>query len=196
MGKTIIKKQHAIDSLPDFKYKDGDSGLYGITPFANLDKHGKTMFKVGLGVDLKKRLDEYHTYFPMGYWYKDLLANPDEEKENFWYKDPEDRNKRKFGKRAYLNEIERFLHSDIVEEGGKQLYTTTRVKKARVKNGVIYGSSEWFYAAPRQIELAFDKAHTIYGGQHYKVPLDDLDAAGNKEKKTATYTGEVNFKIH
>ena len=195
MGRNIIKKQYALESLPDTPLTKNDGGLYAILPYSRLVKN-HAVFKVGLADSFRQRFEQYHTAYPEGFWFKDLLINPDEEQENFYYKDKNDRNKRKFAKKHYLGEIERFIHSDIIDHGGKRLYSTTRVKKSVDDNGVIKGETEWFYATPEQIENSFEDAFKIYGGRRYTGSLNHINRIAAREKAKATYTAEINYKVY
>ena len=67
-------------------------GLYAITPFSKLDEYGNTLFKIGLATTLHKRMEDYHTVFPMGMYICDVLENPTVKRGNtktFKYKELE-----------------------------------------------------------------------------------------------------------
>ena len=117
----VLKKQYVLDELP-INLKKDSGGLYAILPYNRLDSDGKALFKVGLALNFRKRFEQYHTYYPDGMYYQNLLADPNKEKQDYYYRDPKDRNKRKFSEKRYLGHIEREIHDEIVEGGGKQFF--------------------------------------------------------------------------
>ena len=53
------------------------SGLYCYMPFERLDKNKKAVFKIGLATNsFNQRLEQYHTYFPLGVYMCAFLENP------------------------------------------------------------------------------------------------------------------------
>ena len=101
----VLKKQYVLDDLEEFPLKKDAGGLYALLPYERLDAKGKALFKVGQADSFRKRFEQYHTYYPLGFYYKNLLANPDKGKEPFFYKDSEDRGKRKLNLKKYYNKI-------------------------------------------------------------------------------------------
>lgn len=192
----VLKKQYVIDDLPEFPVRKNEGGLYAILPYERLDKYGKALFKVGQADDFKKRFEQYHTYYPLGFYYKNLLAEPNKKRQDFYYKDTEDRNKRKFSKKRYLNQIEKVIDDEIVDNGGKQLFATTRIKNPKEEEGNIKGQTEWFYASPDEIDDAFKYAFKIYGGRKYSSHLDDINKQADKNAKGRVYTAEIHYKIY
>ena len=197
----VIKKQVALNQLPDFPLKSDAGGMYAILPYERLDDKGNALFKVGQADNFRKRFEQYHTYYPLGFYYKNLLADPNKGKLPYFYQDKEDRNKRKLNLRKYYNVIENKIHNDIVEHGGKQLYTTTRVKNAyEDKSGNIKGQTEWFYTSPQVLDDAFKDAFKIYGGNSYSSHLDDINKQADKNAKATrhlpVYNAEIHYKIY
>jgi hypothetical protein len=194
-----IKKTSVLDELPNIP--KGSGGLYAVLPYERLDKNGKALFKVGQADNFKKRFEQYHTYYPLGFYYKNLLANPIKETSGHHYIDKEDRNKKKLNKKKYYNEIEHYIQDEIKDDGGKQLYSTTRVKDAQKdKDGNIKGQTEWFYATPRTIDEAFKDAFKVYGGKAYSGSLDDINKQADKNMRPAknlpVYNAEIHYKIY
>ena len=191
----VLKKNYVIDDIQEIK--NGSSGIYAIMPYEQL-QNGKALFKVGMATDLKKRFEQYHTSYPLGFYYKNILANPMKERKDFYYKDTEDRNKRKFSQTKYLNHVENFVHENIVEkQKGKQLYSTTRVRNPKTStNGITRGQTEWFLASPKQIENSFTDAFKIYGGTDYSTHMNDINKKAEQNKKGASYTAEIHYKIY
>ena len=59
------KKRYNIDQLEaELGGVANHWGVYIITPYQNLDNTGRTVFKVGMSRGLKRRTDNYLTYFP------------------------------------------------------------------------------------------------------------------------------------
>jgi len=51
-------------------------GIYCITPFDNVDNHGKIVCKIGITTrNISQRIGDYHTSLPEGVWYIDFLKN-------------------------------------------------------------------------------------------------------------------------
>ena len=197
----VLKKQYVLDELEEFPLKKDAGGLYAILPYERLDPKGKALFKVGQADSFRKRFESYHTYFPLGFYYKNLLANPDKRKETFFYQDKDDRNKRKLNLKKYYNRIEHEIHDEIVDHGGKQLYATTRVKNGEAdKDGNIKGQTEWFYTSPQVLDDAFQHAFKIYGGKPYTGHLDDINKQADKNAKATrhlpVYNAEIHYKIY
>ena len=189
-----IKKQYVIDNIPEIPKDQG--GLYSIMPYEKLDKHGKAVFKVGYAMSFKNRFEQYHTSYPLGFYMKNLLAEPTEERENFYYKDPKNRNKRALHKKTYYGEIERNIFQDLKDEGAEQLFSTTRVKNGKMRDGVYVGQTEWFYASPKQVDNAFDFAYKIYGGKPYSAHLNNINREADKHRGGNSYSAEIHYKIY
>lgn len=75
------KKSYNIDELEEELGGVANNwGVYIITPYQNLDKSGRTVFKIGMSKGLKKRTDNYLTYFPH-IMFHSFLTGFDEDKE-------------------------------------------------------------------------------------------------------------------
>ena len=189
----VIKKQYVIDDIPNIPKNSG--GLYAIMPYEKKDSRGKAVFKVGQAYNFKKRFEQYHTYYPLGFYYKNLLAEPNLEKENFYYKD--ENKKRKFSEKQYYNEIEKNIQNDIIDNGGERIFSTTRVKNAIQDNkGNIKGETEWFYASPAQINKAFNDNFKIYGGKQYSNSLRGINKEIDENRGGRTYNAEIRYKVY
>jgi len=195
-----MSKYKVIYDLEDFPLKKHEGGLYSILPYERLDKHKKALFKVGLADSFDKRFEQYHTYYPLGFYYKNLLASPNKLKDNdkIVGKDgkrpsPEEREKaKKSSKIKYYKKIEKRIFEDIKNHGGQRLQTTTRIRNAD-ENG---GDSEWFYTDEPTLDRAFTDAYKIYGGKNLESHLNNINKIANANKKKATYTAEINYKIY
>ena len=197
-----MAKYKVINDLDDFPLKKNEGGLYSILPYERLDQHKKALFKVGLADSFDKRFEQYHTYYPLGFYYKNLLASPNKLKENFKVNAVGDDGKRPSPQQReqarnsstikYYKNIEKSIFNDIKEHGGKMLKTTTRIKNADERGG----DSEWFYTNEKTLDTAFSNAYKKYGGKNLENHLNDINKNAEKNKKNATYTGEIHYKIH
>ena len=174
----MIKK--VIYDLEDFPLKKNDGGLYAILPYEKLDKNNKALFKVGYADSFEKRFEQYHTYYPFGFYYKNLLATPTKKKNEQT-------------KKQYYGNIEKSIFHNIQNNGGKVLKTTTRTKKNYTKEHG--GDSEWFYTNEKTLDNAFNDAFKNYGGKNLNTHLTDINNEAKKNKKKSTYTGEIHYKI-
>ena len=189
----MSKKYVVIHDLEDFPLKNKDGGMYAIMPYERTDRHGNALFKVGQADDFKKRFESYHTYYPLGFYYKNLLANPRANRKGV--------DGKRLGDKTYYNKVENFIHKDIVEHGGTQLKTTTRIKNSK-KNVNNLGDTEWFYTDEKTLDKAFDDAHNKFGGNKYNASVrginteaDKNEKAMNKNKKGDNYKAEIYYKI-
>ena len=74
------KKRYNIDQLEaELGGVANHWGVYIITPYQNLDNTGRTVFKVGMSRGLKRRTDNYLTYFP-SIMFHSFLTGFDEER--------------------------------------------------------------------------------------------------------------------
>lgn len=182
----MSKKYVVIHDLEDFPLKNKDGGMYAILPYERLDKHGNALFKVGQADDFKKRFESYHTYLPLGFYYKNLLANPRANRKN--------EKGERLDQKTYYNKIEKFIHKDIVDNGGKQLKTTTRVKNSK-KNNENLGDTEWFYTNAKTLDTAFNDANQKFGGTKYNAHLDGINKQANRNLVGADYKAEIYYKF-
>lgn len=193
-----MSKYRVIYDLPDFPIKKDEGGLYSILPFERLDKDKKAVFKVGLADSFDKRFEGYHTDFPLGFYYKNLLASPKKGIREFQtdtrgLKLSQDakRNLRTNDRKRYYRKIETAIFKDIEKHGGDRVKSTTRIRNAD-ENG---GDTEWFYTDEKTLDNAFKNAYKIYGGRNLQNSLSHINRTATKNKREATYTGEIHFKV-
>jgi len=193
-----MSKYRVIYDLPDFPIKKDEGGLYSILPFERLDKDKKAVFKVGLADSFDKRFEGYHTDFPLGFYYKNLLASPKKGIREFQtdtrgLKLSQDakRNLRTNDRKRYYRKIETAIFKDIEKHGGDRVKSTTRIRNAD-ENG---GDTEWFYTDEKTLDDAFKNAYKIYGGRNLQNSLSHINRTATKNKREATYTGEIHFKV-
>ena len=210
-----LEQPKIIYHLPDFPLKKSEDkgGIYAILPYEKLDKNNKALFKVGLANNFAHRFEQYHTYYPFGFYYKNLLSNPVKGKEDFVSEPhheegkrptPDERDEAKYrSKIRYLKHIENYVF-DKIEQGvgrdkGQRLLTSTRVKNADKKKSK-FGETEWFYTDEKVLNNAFEDAFKVFGKDgktyNYKSHLDDINKNAENAKKNATYTAEIHYKIY
>ena len=149
-------------------------GVYCIYPFSELDSRYKGAFKIGIatGGSFYHRLeDSYHTYFPMGFYYKAFLENPTLNKNN-----------KLISKLSYYKEVESFIFDNI--EGNKIISDARSVKDGR---------TEWIYTGQSQIDKVFKKAHKIYGGTLNSYHLNKKTFDAETKGKKIIFEGKIKF---
>ena len=148
-------------------------GVYAYLPFDNLDKDGKSMFKIGMTTNFHKRENNYHTSLPQGVWRAATLQNPTK-KKSYSGKTEKDLV-------AHYTQIEKQIFKDIRHAGGKVLSKDHRRKYNE-------GETEWIYTDEKNIESAFDSAYLKYGGRLTIGTLNKLP-----HEKDATFVGKIYF---
>lgn len=151
-------------------------GLYAFTPFESNDKHGKRVFKVGLSMDISKRIDGYHLLFPDGVH---LCA--------FLHDIPTRHATRKHQAETKLTTMlkaEKEMIDFIVTQGGVQIRSTTRIKAANDQGG----KTELMYTSIDVIHNAFEHIRQQFGG---KMILFDLNTNKVPRQTQNTYVGSV-----
>ena len=185
--KNTGKKISIIRDELDIK----GAGLYAFMPWTKLDKHKKAVIKIGESSDLSKRTENYHTYFPNGVY---MLAFIND------IKNPIGTRKKPAKKpRQIREEMEQFIMNYIHNNGGKKLYSTSRVRR---QNDTLEGQTEWVYTSVELLHEAFEKCAKKYNGKVHLFYLEGFNPeTGKLEDITDTpepqpnYTGKVIFKI-
>ena len=202
----VIKKERVLNQelygkVPKndkpFKLAPKAGGLYAFLPYDNMNNNGNALFKIGQATDFRRRMENYHTYYPEGVYIKNLLETPTQESKKY-YKDMEGHRTKQLNKRMYYNEIEKFIFKDIIKMDGKQLHATTRMKNAINEKGIIKGETEWFYTNPDTLDHAFADVQKKFGGKQYDGDFDHFNADNKKnarEKRGISYQAEINYKI-
>jgi hypothetical protein len=165
------------------------AGLYCYMPFEEIDAHKKAVFKIGIATkSINSRTEQYHTYFPNGVYIVAFLENPRIPMAL--------RYKKEVTKKTHFEMIETFLMDYVEEDGGKPIFSTTRVKKG--------GQTEWIYASEVSIHEAFEQAHKMFGGILHMFYLEGTDPKTNKftsindiakkeENEKPNYVGKIIF---
>ena len=152
-------------------------GIYCIFPFSQLDKKGRGVFKIGIttGGNFHKRLEDvYHTYMPMGFYYKSILELPTERKLNGDTKE------------VYYRRIEHDIIRAIKNNGGKGV-----ISGARTNNNQ---ATEWVFCTQKLIDIVFDAAQEFYGGKCSYITLNKKVFQKTEPKDDEVFfTGIINF---
>ena len=151
------KKKHSV--VRDEMNVTG-SGLYSFTPYQEFDKHGLSIFKIGISTNINKRIDGYHTSFPMGLWITDILHDIPVPRQI--------RNSPKVSERQHLEEIERFIFEELIARGARPIISTTRVKDGDESGA----KTEWVYCNPSDLSDVFSLAHDLWKGKLLKSTLN------------------------
>lgn len=161
----MSKKYSVFRDELDIKHPNG--GIYCFMAFEYLDKDKKAVFKIGQTTrELRKRGDNYHTYFPMGVSTVANLENPTKGLKN----------KTDVGKKKHYEKIEKFIMNYIIaEKGGYQIISTAKSKDA--------GKTEWVYTDLESIHEAFQDAEEEFGGKLKAYHLDDKEYDEVRKKK-------------
>ena len=169
MKKTVVRRREVgLDKLKII----GD-GVYCIYPFSELDEKNKGAFKIGIatGGSFYHRLeDNYHTYYPMGFYYKSFLEDPTLNKD------------KKLSKLSYYKEIEQFIFQNIV---GEKIISDARSVKD--------GRTEWIYTNQKSINDVFEKAFNIYGGKLNSYNLTKGAFRAETKGKDIIFEGKIKF---
>jgi len=190
--KNLTGRKHTV--LQDELNIKG-SGIYCLMPYEQLDKQKKAVFKVGMAVDsFRKRMEQFHTYFPLGVYYVAFLQNSPVRSMALRGKPGQTK------KMKYL-EIEDFIMNTIREKGGRVVRSTTRVKDANVEEG---GVTEWVYSDEIVIHESFKEAEKKYGGKLHlfyleglnpdTMKLESINDIAKENKKKNLYTGQIIYK--
>jgi hypothetical protein len=106
-------------------------GIYAHTPYQNLDKKGRLLYKIGESSDLVTRIDNYHTYFLEGVYITATLTNikgKTETRSATANRTAKRKNTPQPPKSLRL-EIEKFIIDHIAQnKSAHRLYSTARVR--------------------------------------------------------------------
>jgi len=112
-----------------------DSGVYCFFPFSTLDKNDKGVFKIGIAKkSIYKRSEQYHTYFPMGFYYVAFLENARVPIKT--------RNKQETTIYKQYREIEKFITDYLIKHGANPIRTTARILHKNENNSILIKESE------------------------------------------------------
>lgn len=167
----MVKKYSVFRDELDIK----NGGVYSFTPFQKLDKDGNGVFKIGMSMNLAKRLDGYHLSFPSGLWVTNTLDNMKQ------------RNRRTstITDASYYKSIETFIYDELIRRGAIAIESTTRVRNN--------GKTEWIYTSPAILTQVFQEAHKLYQGNLSIFEL--TDTAMKKETRAAKKKKHYNAQI-
>lgn len=178
----MVKKVTVLDEMG---LKGG--GIYCILPYERLDSDGKAVFKVGLASNLRNRMEQHHTDYPLGFYYIAILENP------LLSSKLRDTDQEKKETTKLLKKVEKYTFNQIEDLGGQKIHSTTRVKNLNEKGE---GATEWFYTNEETIRQAFVNASVKFGGKLDLSHLKDINKiASQNEKRKKKYLAEIVYKL-
>ena len=141
-------------------------GVYCVMPFSSLDSKNKAAFKIGIATkkNFYNRLERnYHTYFPMGFYYSNFLENPINLKAG--RKNP-----------TYSREIEKYIFNHI--ENAVKIKSDARINNDQ--------QTEWVYCTSQDLKKVFNDAQEIYGGTVHNYPITEASIKQSEPKHAIT----------
>ena len=177
----MVKKYNVLDEIDDeLGSFTMSAGLYSFSPF-HPDKNGYTVFKIGVSMSsVRRRVDNYITYYPKGVYYNGFLTGFQEE------------NKIKLKRKIEQVEKEIFYMLDNYkkDEKSKMVISTQRIKNN--------SKTEWIYTKAKYIDEVFDvmaeKYNLIYKGYDNDFNLYVKNDFKNIKKNLKPYfKGEILF---
>ena len=156
----------------------GKSGLYCFLPYERLDRHKKAVFKCGMTTqDFAARIENYHSYYPLGVYMCFFLSTP--------------RMKKGQDKKKTIQEMEQFLFKHIEGRGGKRLQFPSRPTQKWDY------SSEWFYTSFEELDVAFEEISILYPGSKLsKFDSSEFNKNFNKNLKSKhKYVAEIVYDV-
>ena len=174
-----------ITVLDEMGLKGG--GIYCILPYERLDNQKKAVFKVGLASNLRSRMEQHHTDYPLGFYYTAILENP------LLSVKPKDTTEEKKATSRLLKKVEKYVFNEIENLGGQKIHSTTRVTNLNEKGE---GATEWYYTNEDTIHQAFVNASIKFGGKLDISHLNDINkTAAQTEKRKKKYLAEIIYKL-
>ena len=157
---AVVSKIIKHNVLHDELQIRGKSGVYCFMPYEQLDKQKKAVFKVGMTTrDFADRIEEYHTYYPLGVYMVAFLT--------FQGMEPVP----KAQQRTHFEKIEKDVFTAIQKHKGKRLKFPSRPGKKW-----DYNDAEWVYATYDQIQQAFQDVQEEYKGTLHEFNVDGINA--------------------
>jgi len=179
-----MSRKHSVFS-DELGIKHENGGIYSFMAFEYFDKNNKAVFKIGQTTrELRRRTDNYHTYFPMGVSPVAVLENPT---KGLTAKDRKDVEKRK----QHYEKIEKYIMKYIIDErDGYQIVSTTRIKDS--------GKTEWVYTDQKSLEEAFKNAQQEFGGtlhEGFDFKHEDYVALRKDKQAGKHYVGKIIYPL-
>jgi len=192
------KKSYNIDEIDkELGNISNAAGVYILSPYANLDDHGRTVFKIGMSLNLKKRTDNYMVMFPSINFHSFITGFDDAEYKEFKKKNKDnkeivvdDLNNEKI-KRLKLfreiNEIEKKLIDRIYErdQRSRKLYFRQR----EVASEWIYTKAKYIDEVALEICEEYELEHKGYDNNYNEYLKDEFQLDAPK----AIFIGKIIF---
>jgi hypothetical protein len=103
------------------------------------------------------------------------------------------RGRKEVTKKSHYQKIENFVMDYVENNGGRVVYSTTRVKKPNEKNE---GRTEWVYTDENTIHDAFEAAEKKFGGILQTFHLKGINKTAKAlEDAKPTYIGEIVYNV-
>lgn len=166
----------------------GKNGLYCFLPYEKLDDNNKAVFKVGMTTqDLANRIENYHSYYPMGVYIVFFLAFNIK-------KIPADLIKKKEQLKTETEKfkaIEKDLFNLIVKNSGVRMKFPSRPSISWTF------PSEWFYTDVNTLKLSFEEINKKYGGKLHSFHLNRVNKqyAKNLADKRPKYDANIIYFV-
>jgi hypothetical protein len=174
--KKSTKKQNFLDTEGISR---NSKILYALTPYENVDKNKKLVYKCGMSyAGFANRLEQYYTSFPGDLIVLQVLVLP-----------------KSFSKKE-LKDAESLLFKMMIAKAGstepaKRIHNTTRVRKANAEG---LGQTEWLYGSEERLEEVFVALYEKYSEVHLKS--FDLEKMEKPEAgKGKSYEGRTNVDL-
>ena len=124
------------------------------------------------GQDFASRLENYHTYYPLGLYIVFFLSYP--------------RLKKGQDRKKLYRGMETKLIANLKDTGAKMLVYPSRPSK----------KSEWFYTCYSELQTAFTQVRDEYGGGLHEFSLDDINKVFKENMKIRNkYVGEIVYTV-
>lgn len=174
------RKQNVITDELNIK----GAGMYALLPYEKLDEYDKAVFKIGMTTQsFQSRIEQYHSYYPLGVYMVCFLKNPPVKGSGF----------RK--KSTLYPHIERWIMDKLKSiHGVHQIHSTARARHLNVNKE---GETEFFYSTESHIKKVFELAQQKFGGELISFDLDEINDNYEKNLKAKRkYIAEIVYNLH
>ena len=195
---TRKKKIYNIDNIDEeLGNISNAAGVYVLSPYSNLDDKGRTVFKIGMSLNLKTRTDNYLTMFPSINFHSFITGFDDKEykefkKDNKKNKDVDvnDINNEKVKRLKLFREVHN-IEKKLIDEIHKR---DVRSRKLYFRQREV--ASEWIYTKSSIIdEIALEICneykleHKGYESNYNEFLTDEY----NRNLPNSIFVGKIIF---